>query len=75
MRLRTTTLALAGAVALALVAPSAGTAATPGQVKEFAIPTAASMPFDILTGPDKNLWFTEETANKIGRLTPPKAPK
>ena len=24
----------------------------------------------ITTGPDNALWFTEETANRIGRLTP-----
>src|SRR5215831_17112674 len=37
---------------------------------EFAVPSADSGPIGIVTGPDSNLWFTERTANKIGRLTP-----
>ena len=28
------------------------------------------MPFDILAGPDGNLWFTEQAGVKIGRITP-----
>ena len=36
--------------------------------------SANSGPFDITTGPDGNLWFTENTANKIGRITVPASP-
>jgi streptogramin lyase len=36
----------------------------------YRIPTPASGPDGITTGPDGNLWFTEHDANKIGRLTP-----
>ena len=33
------------------------------------IPTAGSYPHDITAGPDGNLWFTEYSGNKIGRIT------
>src|SRR5712691_9678229 len=36
---------------------------------EFPIPTANSSPNDITAGPDGALWFTEGTANKIGRVS------
>ena len=29
-----------------------------------------SSPFDIVTGPDGNLWFTDQGASTIGRITP-----
>ena len=48
---------------------SAGSAGTNGLV-EFPIPTSGGLPWDITTGPDGNLWFTEQTGNKIGRITP-----
>ncbi len=41
-----------------------------GQViSEFPVPTAQSAPHDIVTGPDGALWFTENGAGKIGRIT------
>ncbi|HEY5425583.1 MAG TPA: hypothetical protein VIJ77_03445 [Candidatus Tumulicola sp.] len=40
-----------------------------GKFTEFAIPTVASHPWGITLGADGNLWFTELTANKIGRIT------
>lgn len=46
-----------------------------GQVTEFNAQTPASGRFGITGGPGGNIWFTEETANRIGRRTPPKAPK
>ena len=36
----------------------------------YPIPTAGGSPHDIIDGADKNLWFTERTGNKIGRLVP-----
>ncbi|HEY6928542.1 MAG TPA: hypothetical protein VJA66_02595 [Thermoanaerobaculia bacterium] len=43
---------------------------TPGQViTEFPVPTASSGPLGIATGWDGAIWFTEQTANKIGRIT------
>lgn len=41
-----------------------------GTATFFPIPTANSQPFGITTGPDGNLWFTESSANQIGRITP-----
>src|SRR5260370_26054653 len=41
-----------------------------GAISEVAIPTAASGPHGITSGPDGNIWFTESSANKIGRITP-----
>ncbi len=40
-----------------------------GTISEFAL-AANSGPDAIATGPDGALWFTEETSNKIGRITP-----
>ncbi len=41
-----------------------------GAVTEFAIPNAYSRPFLITSGPDTNLWFTDEGTNSIGKITP-----
>ena len=41
-----------------------------GTVVEFSIPSPDSEPPAITTGPDGNLWFTEQAANNIGRITP-----
>ena len=44
---------------------------TSGQVTgSFPIPTANSAPQGITAGPDGNVWFTEFSTNKIGRVTP-----
>src|SRR6478736_5386105 len=37
---------------------------------EYPTPTNASFPWGITLGPDGNLWFTENHASKIGRITP-----
>lgn len=39
-------------------------------INDYAIPTPLSRPFQIVAGPDGNLWFTEFTGAKIGRITP-----
>jgi virginiamycin B lyase len=38
--------------------------------REFGVPTAVSGPAIIRPGPDGNLWFAEENADKIGRINP-----
>jgi len=38
-------------------------------ITEYAVPTANSGPGGIAVGPDGTLWFTEGSANKIGRIT------
>jgi virginiamycin B lyase len=43
---------------------------TSGAFAEYPIPTATSRPFGITTGPDEALWFTEQSGNKIGKITP-----
>ena len=40
-----------------------------GFVADFTIPTAGSSPYGIAAGPDGNLWFTENTGSRIGRIT------
>jgi streptogramin lyase len=40
-----------------------------GVISEFAVPTAASQPANITRGPDGNLWFTEFTGSRIGRIS------
>jgi streptogramin lyase len=37
---------------------------------EFLTPTLASGPRGITAGPDGNVWFTEQTGNHVGRITP-----
>jgi len=54
--------------ASAAIAPSAQ--AAEGEITEFVIPTAGSVPDGITPAPDGNLWFAERLGNKIGRLTP-----
>jgi streptogramin lyase len=43
--------------------------ATTGTITEFAIPTAGAGPEFITAGPDGRLWFTEEMASKVARIT------
>jgi streptogramin lyase len=45
-------------------------ASTCGVFTEFNIATASSSPQGIALGADGNLWFTESSGNKIGRITP-----
>jgi len=40
-------------------------------ITEFTVPTGSSFPLGIAAGPDGALWFTENSANKIGRITTP----
>jgi hypothetical protein len=39
-----------------------------GQITEFPVPTIASRPYGITTGPDGNIWFTENVGGAVGRL-------
>lgn len=64
-------------VLVGLAAPRHRAPAQPGDVtklqvpiKEFAVPTKGAHPHDPAVGPDGALWFTEQMANKIGRLDP-----
>jgi streptogramin lyase len=42
----------------------------PSTIAEFNLPTAGSGPLNITVGPDGNLWFTENTGDRIGRINP-----
>jgi streptogramin lyase len=39
-------------------------------IKEWPVPTKGGHPHDPAVGADGALWFTEQMANKIGRLNP-----
>jgi virginiamycin B lyase len=52
-----------------LAGETAGHAAAPN-ITEFAIPTGSSGPTFITLGPDGAVWFAEQDARKIGRITP-----
>jgi virginiamycin B lyase len=58
---------------LLLALPASSIAA--GPAVEFPLPTDGSGPTAIAAGPDGNLWFIEETANRIARITPSGAVK
>jgi streptogramin lyase len=55
-------------IAIALAALSGGIARAQ-QIVEFPVPTAASEPLGITAGPDGAVWFTENSGNRIGRIT------
>ena len=71
-----TTRTIARRAALAAVALTTAISAAPASaaellaVESYDVPTASAGLTDIVTGPDGNLWFTEQWANKIGRITP-----
>lgn len=50
--------------AFAVVSPAASQTFT-----EFSLPRISG-PIRIITGPDGNLWFTEQNGNRVGRITP-----
>lgn len=43
---------------------------TSGDITEFAMPSLGGTPWQIVSGSDGNLWFTEQSSDKIGRITP-----
>ena len=40
------------------------------RLRSFPIPTGNSQPIDICLGPDGNLWFVEQNASRVARVTP-----
>ncbi|HVS45491.1 MAG TPA: hypothetical protein VMS32_02385 [Verrucomicrobiae bacterium] len=38
-------------------------------ITEYALPTNPSVPSQVAAGPDGNLWFTENSGDKIGKIT------
>jgi streptogramin lyase len=56
---------------MAIATPAMAGADPVGTVTEFSAGISpASEPYDIVTGPDGNLWFTELGGNRIARMTP-----
>jgi virginiamycin B lyase len=45
-------------------------ATAPAQIRSLPIPTPNSEPISIILGPDGNLWFTEQNASQVVRVTP-----
>ena len=52
------------------VGAGVGLTTTTGTLTEFQLPSANSGPWDITTGPDGALWFSEYAGGRIGRITP-----
>lgn len=64
-------LALIAAVLALMVGPAGHSrAADSMSIAEFTVPTANTGPLAITAGPDGNVWFVENLANSIGRITP-----
>ena len=58
-------------VAVVALAAPAGAVDPVGQVTEFSVGISPlAVPRGITAGPDGNLWFTEATGNRIGRIGP-----
>lgn len=43
---------------------------TKGKVTYYETPSVTAVPQGIVAGPDGNIWFTEDVANKVGKLEP-----
>src|SRR3989440_43171 len=67
MRIAIASLLLSMALRLGVAVETAPAAAQ--TFTEFILPTPASRPSGITTGPDDALWFTEGVGGKIGRIT------
>src|SRR5262249_47350967 len=59
-----------GALWLVDAADRVGRSTTDGGLSLYPVPTANSGLRDIAAGPDGAMWFTESTANQIGRIVP-----
>lgn len=66
-----TTAFLAGAAICSLYAPkTADIADLKATIREWDVPTKGAKPYAAAISPDGSIWFTEEMANKVGRLNP-----
>ena len=62
--------AAAVASVLLFVFAPASSAAPPGSITEFGVPSAEGAPYALAAGPEGNAWFTEVKQDAIGRVTP-----
>src|SRR5262245_62870210 len=67
IRLRKLAIVTAPSLVAVLIALAGPTAAQ--MVDEFTLPLVPSGPFQITSGPDGNLWFTESQSDQIGRIS------
>ncbi len=68
--LRTVGLALLASAALAVLPAASGSAAPAGEFRMFDLGPAGEGANAIASGPDGNMWFTNNANNSIGRITP-----
>ena len=61
--------AAVAAVLVSVLLVATGASAAIGDVTEYSLATPGSSPLGIAPGPDGALWFTEQGANRIGRIT------
>lgn len=62
-------MAVAGA-AMSVLSVALPALATPGTIMEYTVPTVDAGPQHIVSGPDGNLWFSENKGTKVGRMSP-----
>jgi streptogramin lyase len=70
MRKALSTIAALAVVATGLLVDSGTALAAAGEITEYYIPSFSADPEGIAAGPDGNLWFTERSFSKVGRVTP-----
>ena len=68
--LRTVGLALLASAALAVLPAASGSAAPAGEFTMFDLGPAGEGANAMASGPDGNMWFTNNANNSIGRITP-----
>jgi virginiamycin B lyase len=56
-------------VAAGLLVHNDSVFAAVGGIVEYPVPTSSSYPIRIAAGPDGNMWFTEDNANKVAYVT------
>jgi streptogramin lyase len=61
---------LAAVLATATIALARPATAATGDITEWAVPTASSVPQGVVVGPDGNVWFAERSGNRVARMTP-----
>lgn len=69
-RFFTTALLSGAAICLMYGSKTADVAELKATIREWDVPTKGAKPYATAISPDGSVWFTEEMANKIGRLNP-----
>ncbi len=69
-RLRTRIGVPAALIAVLVLALPGSASAALGDTEEFFAPTQPTKPHSLVEGPDGNVWYTDSTVTKIGKVTP-----